>query len=55
MQNNYKLHSLFAGALSNEIEMMVLVASYDRLYDDRKIAHSKKGDPRFIRGPPWPS
>ncbi len=55
MQNNYKLHSLFAGALSNEIEMMVLVASYDRLYDDRKIAHSKKGDQRFIRGPPWPS
>ncbi len=55
VQNNLKLPSLSARALSNTTEMMVLIAIYDRLYDDRKIAHSKKGDPRFIRGPPWPS
>ncbi|KAL8665296.1 MAG: hypothetical protein Q9202_002347 [Teloschistes flavicans] len=36
VQNNYKLYAFFGNALSNITEMMVLIRTYDKLYDQRK-------------------
>lgn len=44
VQNNYKLYDFFGGALSNITEMMVLIRTYDKLYDDRKTANWKASD-----------
>ena len=38
VQNNYKLYDYFGTALNNITEMMVLIRTYDKLYDDRKTA-----------------
>ena len=44
IQNNYKLYTFFGTALSNITEMMVLIRTYDKLYDDRKTADWKASD-----------
>ena len=36
VQNNYKLYGFFGQALTNITEMLVLIRTYDKLYDERK-------------------
>jgi hypothetical protein len=35
VQNNYKLYGFFGGALSDITEMLVIIRTYDKLYDER--------------------
>jgi len=39
VQNNYKLYGFFGQALTNITEMLVLIRTYDKLYDERKVAN----------------
>ncbi|KAH7400088.1 hypothetical protein BKA64DRAFT_707768 [Cadophora sp. MPI-SDFR-AT-0126] len=44
VQNNYKLYGFFGGALSDITEMLVIIRSYDKLYDERSNSSWKASD-----------
>ncbi|KAL8688974.1 MAG: hypothetical protein Q9218_005244 [Villophora microphyllina] len=44
LQNNYRLYAFFGSALSSITEMMVLIRTYDKLYDERKITRWNASD-----------
>ncbi|KAL8820486.1 MAG: hypothetical protein Q9191_007508 [Dirinaria sp. TL-2023a] len=44
VQNDFKLYDFFGVALSDITEMMVLIRTYDKLYDDRKTANWTASD-----------
>ena len=44
IQNNYKLYMFFSGAVTTITEMMVLIRTYDKLYDERRKPGAKASD-----------
>ncbi len=44
VQNNYKLYDFFGQALTNITEMLVLIQTYDKLYDERKSSSWQASD-----------
>ncbi len=44
VQNNYKLYDFFGLALTNITEMLVLIRTYDKIYDERKRSNWQPSD-----------
>lgn len=44
VQNNYKLYGFFGSALGDITEMLVIIRTYDKLYDERSNASWKASD-----------